>query len=481
MQFLRHPGRLFVVIVLFLAAAVLIWQPGDLSQMQSRTAAIVMMTLALWATGTLPEFLTALLFFLAAVLLHIAEPVEIFAGFASTAFWLIFSGMVIGMAIRSTGLGQRIAGFLGQHLDRSYVHLIGGLMLVCTLLGFIMPSSMGRTIMMVPIGLALAERCGFRPGSRGRIGIALTVAMGCHIPTFTIFPANIPNMVLIGAAENIYGQHFSYFNYLLLHFPLLGLVKAAVIAALIILLFRDTPAPAMAAGSDDSTAEGAVGGAVDGAAEAADDARNSRRQQTKLIAVLLTALAFWLTDSLHGISPAWIGLGAAVFLLLPKVGLVEHKQFNQQVNVALLMFIAGVLGVGTVVNQSGLGQMLAATLESWLPIEQGHDATNFFSLVAMSFATGMLTTLPGVPAVLTPMAGELAGVTGMSVTAVLMTQVIGFSTILFPYQSGPLLVGMHLAEEPVKHLLRILLPLTLITLLILVPLDYLWWQLLGMF
>ncbi len=471
MVLLRHPGRLFVVLVLFAAAAVLLLQPAGLTLMQSRTAAIVMVTLALWATGTLPEYLTGLLFFLAALLLHIAEPADIFAGFASAAFWLIFSGMVIGMAIRSTGLGQRIAGFLGRHLDRSYVHLIGGLMLVCTLLGFIMPSSMGRLVMMVPIGMALADRCGFQPGSQGRIGIALAVAMGCHIPTFTILPANIPNMVLIGAAENIYGEHFSYFNYLLLHFPLLGMVKAGIIAALIIMLFRDKPQPA-------AVAVNAEGQTVNN-----QDTHSARQksEQKRLIGVLLVSLALWLTDSLHGISPTWIGLGAAVFLLFPKVGMVEHKAFNQQINVSLLLFIAGVLGVGTVVNQSGLGQMLAGALESWLPLEKGNDASNFFSLVAMAFSTGMLTTLPGVPAVLTPMAGELSAVTGMSVTAVLMTQVIGFSTILFPYQSGPLLVGMQLAEEKVSHLLRILLPLTLISWLVLIPLDYFWWQLLGMF
>jgi len=458
---LKHPGRLFVVVILALAAAVVLWQPSGLTPLQSRTSAIVMVTLALWATDVLPGFLTSLLFFLAAVLLQVAQPIQIFAGFASTAFWLIFAGMVIGMAFRSTGLGHRIAGLLGQHLDRSYVRLIGGLVLVCTLLGFIMPSSMGRTIMMVPIGLALAQRCGFAPGSRGRTGVALAVAMGCHITTFTILPANIPNMVLIGAAENIYNEHFSYAHYLLLHFPLLGLIKAFIISALIILMFADNPVPSAVVSAEDET--------------------HSNKDQKKLIWVLLVALGLWLTDSLHGISPAWVGLGAAVFLLLPKIGLVDHQNFNQQMNISLLLFIAGVLGVGTVVNQTGLGHLLAGALESWLPMAEGKDATNFFSLVSMSFFTGMLTTLPGVPAVMTPMAGELSELTGMSVSAVLMTQVIGFSTILFPYQSGPLLVGMHLAGEPVKHLVKILMALAFITLLVLIPLDYLWWQLLGMF
>lgn len=462
MTLFRSPGRIFVVLVLLLAAVVTIWQPAALTLMQSRTLVIVMVTLALWATGVLPEYLTSLLFFLAAVLLKVALPADIFAGFSSTAFWLVFAGMVIGMAIRATGMGHRIAGVLGQHLDRSYVHLIGGLVAVCTLLGFIMPSSMGRTFMMIPVGLALAERCGFGAGSHGRTGIALAVAMGCHIPTFTILPSNIPNMVLIGAAENIYDLTVSYTHYLLLHFPLLGAVKAALIVALIIVLFPDTPKPSAAASQS-------------------QDETFSSSQQKKLVSVLLVALGFWLTDSLHGISPAWVGLGAACILLIPRMRLVDHKQFNQQMNISLLLFIAGVLGVGTLVNQSGLGALLAQTMESWLPMGKGQDAANFFSLVAMAFSTGMLTTLPGVPVVLTPMAGELSHLTGLPVATVIMTQVIGFSTILFPYQSGPLLVGMQLADEPVKHLLRILLPLTLITLLVLVPLDYLWWQLLGMF
>ena len=64
---------------------------------------------------------------------------------------------------------------------------------------------------------------------------------------------------------------------------------------------------------------------------------------------------------------------------------------------------------------------------------------------------------------------------------VLMTQVVGFSTILFPYQSGPLIVGMQLCKEPLRELLKITVPLTLISLLVLMPLDYLWWWLTGQF
>jgi di/tricarboxylate transporter len=461
MEFLRQPGRLFMLLLAPVALAVGLFPPGPMTVAQGEVLGITVMTLGLLVTGVLPGFMTALLFFLAAVLLQVAPPAEIFSGFYSAAFWLIVAGMVIGMAIKSTGLGDRIASLLGRHLEHSYLALIAGLMVVCSLLGFLMPSSMGRAVMMIPIGLALAERCGFEPDSKGRTGVVMAVAFGCHMPTFAILPANIPNVVLIGAAETIYDLAFSYTHYLLLHFPVLGILKAVLITWLIVKVFPDRPNPQLTQASEEN------------------DQGVPNNGQMRLGIILLVTLAFWMTDSLHGISPAWVGLAATCFLLLPRVGLVDAKRFSQGMDFTLLLFIAGVLGLGSLVASSGLGSLMAVYLEDWLPLEQGADFTNFVSLSLMSFIATLGLTLPGVPAVLTPMASDLAAQTGWSVSTVLMTQVLGFSTILFPYQSGPLLVSLQLAKEPLNRILKITLPLTLITLLILMPLDYLWWQFIG--
>ena len=457
-------GHLFMVALAGLSIDLLFVPPAGFSDIQVQTLVIVMLTLGLLVTGLLPGYLVAMLMFLACVLLDVAPPEAVFSGFYSGAFWLIVAGMVIGMAIKSSGLGGRLAALIGRHLEHSYTWLVGGLMLVSTLLGFVMPSSIGRVVMMVPIALALAERCGFVPGSKGRTGLALAVAFGCHVPTFAILPSNIPNMVLIGAADTIHDLHFSYTHYLLLHFPVLGILKAILISVLIIRLFPDRPQ--LAEADRHQPASAAVG---------------SNGEQLRLGVILLAALALWMTDSLHGISPAWVGLGAACLLLMPRIGLVDSKRFAAGMDFTLLLFLAGILGLGQIVASTGLGSLLAADLENWLPLAPGQDFLNFVSLSLMSFFAALVTTLPGVPAVMTPMAADLASQSGLPLETVLMTQVIGFSTILFPYQSGPLLVGMQLAKESVSHLLRITLPLALLTLLVLLPLDYFWWQLLGQF
>jgi len=77
------------------------------------------------------------------------------------------------------------------------------------------------------------------------------------------------------------------------------------------------------------------------------------------------------------------------------------------------------------------------------------------------------------------MAADFSQVTGFSLPAVLMTQVIGFSTVIFPYQVAPLVLAMQLSRESLANLLKITLPLALLTIVVLMPLDYLWWSVLG--
>ncbi|RDD95692.1 SLC13 family permease, partial [Paracoccus pantotrophus] len=128
---------------------------------------------------------------------------------------------------------------------------------------------------------------------------------------------------------------------------------------------------------------------------------------------------------------------------------------------------------------SGLGSVLGGVLQDWLPLRQGARFANFLSLTSMSGLMGLVTTNPGVPTVLTPMAPDLAAATGLSLKAVLMTQVVGFATVIFPYQVGPFVLAMQLSGEKLGHVLRITVPLALLTFLVLMPLDWLWWRLLG--
>ena len=190
---------------------------------------IVGVTILLWATSLLPEFITALLFFAAAMTAKIAPPDVIFGGFASSAFWLVFSGFVLGIAIRKTGLADRAARALSSRLTDSWLLMVGSVVLLSYALAFVMPSNMGRIALLMPIVAAMAKRAGIEDGTRAWYGLALAVGFGTFQLSATILPANVPNLVMSGAAEGAYGIHLNYVPYLLLHTPVLGWLKGAAL------------------------------------------------------------------------------------------------------------------------------------------------------------------------------------------------------------------------------------------------------------
>jgi di/tricarboxylate transporter len=57
--------------------------------------------------------------------------------------------------------------------------------------------------------------------------------------------------------------------------------------------------------------------------------------------------------------------------------------------------------------------------------------------------------------------------------------VLSFSTLLFRYQGPPLVVAMALGVVRFADATKMTLALAAVTVLVLMPLDYLWWRLLG--
>jgi len=327
------------------------------------------------------------------------------------------------------------------------------------LFSFLMPSSMGRVVLLIPIALAVADHFGFKQGTNGRTGIMLAVILGTYIPAFGILTANVPNVVLAGMAETKYKISLLYGPYLLLHFPILTLAKAVIIAALIVFFYPDR--------------------AVEQIEPQQDHAGPLSRQEKMLAATLLLMLALWISDFLHHISPAWIALGGAFFLMMPGIDIVSTAQFNQKLNWASIFFTAGILGVGGMISKTGLDHIFATGLLKLLPLAPQHDFINYLSISLASAFTGLLTTLPAVPAVFTPLTDSLAQATGLKTQSLLMMQAVGFATVLLPYQGPPIVVGLQLAGEKLSSAARICLPLALITVFILLPANYLWWKLLD--
>lgn len=452
-------------------AAFLFFAPGpaDVSPQLMRAGALAVFAIGFWATGALPEHITALAFFFLAMLFGVTPPWVAFSGFHSTAFWLIFGGLVIGVAIRRSGLGERLARALAARMGATYPAIIAGCVVMASVLALLMPSSMGRVVILTPIVLALADRFGFAPGSRGRAGMALAACLGTVMTGSGILPANVPNMVLIGASETLYAFVPEYGTYFLLHFPVTAALKGVALVACICLLLPDRPQPA------EHNVKPGTGETGDAKTVAGDGSAG------RLAIILGFALAFWATDFIHHVSPAWIALGAALLCFLPRVGMVPASAFNDEINYGSLFYVAAILGLGAMIADSGLGNLLTGVLVEAIGFAPDQPFRSFVAMSLLTTVVGTVTTIPGLPAIMTPLGAGIADATGLALETVLMTQVIGYSTILLPYQAPPIIVGIQLGGVTMRDAGRVMLALAAATVVVLLPLNYLWWSLLGMF
>ena len=430
------------------------WLPSD----SVLASAVVLVTIAFLATGFVAEALTALLFFLAAMIFAVAPAEVVFSGFASSAFWIIFGGLILGMSIRHTGLGQHLAGRVLQRMPVHYPGVIAAVVALGLAFAFIMPGAMGRMVLLVPIALAVADRLGFEGFSNGRIGIVLAAIFGTHIGSFAILPSNTPNVVWSGAMETVHGISIGYLEYLWWHFPVLGILRSALLIAILVWLF-----PAR----------------LPNTARVDEPPEPMTKDQRRAAWTLLFALGFWATDFLHGIGPAWVALAAASYCLLMGPRLVPEKPFAA-LDVGPLLLVAGILGLGAVVAYQGIGQAAFVQLLPYLPLEPGANAVNYALISLGGVGLAILTTMPGVPAVGVPLGQALAEASGWSVKSVLVILAAAYSTYVMPYQAPPILIGAQLGRVPWGTLLRFTALFALLSMLLIFPLHFLWLRFIGL-
>jgi len=453
----RQSGlTIFVSIV---AVIVGMFVASNLSLQMAITAALTLFCVGLWASAAVPVYWTAFAFFFVAVVSGVAPPQIVFSGFQTSTFWLLFSGLILSSAIRHTGLGQRGAVVLTRYFCHRYVGTVTGICLFAVALAFVMPSAVGRIVMLVPIISVLAEHMGYGEGSNGRTGLLAAASFGTFLPAFAILPANVPNMMLVGMSDTLYSVHFAYADYLLLHFPVLGLLKAALLIVVIVHMFPDHD-PVLAS-------------------DAQHDFPPFSAQEWRLIIVLLLCLAFWLTDGVHHIPAGWIGLAAALACLWPQSGLCPDKCLRSDINYGSLFFIAGIMGLGAVISSTGLGEMVVQQLTSAVDLSHGGMLSNLVAVTGIGALIGLVTSMPGMPSVMTPVASGLASVTGLPLDAVLMAQVLAFSSVVLPYQAPPLMIAMQIGKLPHRAMARLCLILFVLTVLLLLPLDAVWWKWFG--
>jgi len=422
-----------------------------------RTWALVIFAVSLFATHALPEHITALLVMFVALVADVAPANVVFSGFEVGALWLLFSGIIIGVAAQEAGLGLYVAKKILGRVRLTYVRAVILLVIAAFLMGFVIPATIPRIILMMPIALGLAQAMGFKEGGKGYTGLVFAMGVGTFGPTFAVVTANLPTMVHVGAMETVYGLKLSYSQYLLYHFPVTGIFRALALVTMLILLFRE---------KETRISE--------------EDSPVMTRTQKRLMVVLASALIIWGTDVWHGVHPAWVAMGAAIVILWPQAKLISPGAFKEKIDLSPVLYVGGILSIGAIMIANGLDKELGAFVLQWVDWSTDSDLINMYLIGLLSIAICLVATAPAAPVLLVPIASQISLATGISLGAVLMTEILGFSTTLMPYQGPPLVVLLSMCSAKVFDLVRLNLSVAAVMLILGFPLSFLWWRAIGL-
>jgi len=412
---------------------------------------LLISTIIYWASDLIPDYQASLIFLFTCLSFSLSPEEIIFSGFSSSAFWLVFSGMLIASAIKKVKLTDRFSSFFISLKISSYLSLLIIISLFSLSFAFIMPSGVGRVVLLIPIAMIVAKSFGFKEKDKGYTGIILTFILCTTMPGFTILSANAPNMIMTGLVHEIYNIEILYSEYLFVNFLIFGLLKNIFIIVLIYFFFKDT---------------------IEDITQKEKQTTVKTKKEKILILILSIMILFWISDFIHGINPSIIAIVGVLFLAYPKIGILDTKDINS-LNLSSLIFLAGVISLGSV---TGNNQFTNGNLTQLLNHIELFDSKllNYISISSFMSFSGIVLTQATIPALYTPIAEQLSTQSGFSLNEVFMMQVAAFSTILFPYQMAPLIIGVKLAKLKQTDMLKVIFYLAIISITVLMPLQYFW-------
>ncbi len=413
---------------------------------------LLITTVIFWAISLIPAYQTSLIFLFTSLIFSLSTEDIIFSGFASSAFWLVLAGMLIASAIKNVQLSERFSSLFTKIKNPTYLKILISINIFSLLFSFIMPSSLGRIVLLVPIAFVVAKSFGFNEKDKGYTGIMLAFILSTLSPGFTILPANVPNMILGALTFEIYEIELLYSHYLIANFLVLGLFKNLIILVLLYFFYNDK---------------------INFSSVKYEKNPFSKNEKIVIITIFIM-LGFWTTDFLHGISASIIAIIGVLFLANPAINIIKTKDINS-INFASLILVAAIISFGNIVATNVfIKEKLSLVINLFEPTN--YEILNQMIITTLMSISGIFITQASIPAIFTPMAEQISLVSNFSLNEVIMMEVAAFSTVFLPFQAPPLIVGLALANIIQTRVIKFLLILAFITIVFLFPIQYYWMQ-----
>lgn len=460
----RITARKMTGYILAVAVPVALWvAPIPLEAVAKHALAVSSFMIIAWITEILPHALAGLIGCYLFWVLKVAKFDVAFSGFADQTPWFLFGAGLLGMMATKSGLARRLAYMVMHRVGAGYSRLLLGLILSSFLLTFLVPSGIACVVIMAAVALGLMEVFGLGPGSNvGRgIFIALTYTAGTFDKMVIAGPSSILGRGLIEKSTHIQ----VYWSLWFLAFLPCALITIFATWKLVVWLYPPE-ANALQGGTEFIEQELSKMGPWS-------------RVEKKSLFLMVIAIALWMTDLIHHISPAVIGIGVGLIAALPKIGVLDQDDLKRY-NYLPVFFVAAAISMGEVLMRTSALSAMTEVMFQWMrPL-----ITNVYTLAVIPYWTAFVYHIflgneISMLATSVPPLMDFAKSTGLAALPLGMIWSFAAGGKIFVYQSGVMVTGYSYGYFDARDMFRIGMCLTVLESLILLILVPFYWPLIG--
>ena len=326
------------------------------------------------------------------------------------------------------------------------------------MLAILIPSTVVRMIIIVPLLIAVLDALESKRNSPLSAAIVLSVVCATYYGGTGILTASVPNLVIMGVLESR-GRPVFWAEWAGYVFPVIGLIRVLAGALIIHVIFRPVIPKSM---------------------QLTPKPTELGSREIRALIILVAGVAAWSTDSLHHVHPVLIGLGLTIVCVAPRIGPLSVDSLKK-VNFPLLIYIGSVFALGQTAVTAGTSGRLAETLTAWLSLGDhpvfGQLATITYVVTPFNF----LVDTAVVGGILTPPLLDLGAASGLTPLQVGLSVAVATGMVFIPYQGAPFMVAYAYGYVSMRQFVTTMMSICVVNLVILVPLNLLYWNWVGLF
>lgn len=396
---------------------------------------ITLWAIFMWAFDLINYAVAAIVLPVLYIVFGVSDASTAFSGWLSTSGWITLGGLLFGTAFMRSGLARRLAFKMISLTSGSLRGVVIALTLTCLIITPVIPSVMGKIVLMVPIAIEICNALGLKKGDHTAGALIMVVFFALWSPKMAFPTASTDAILATGILVDQYQYDITWLGWAADMF-----IPALLWTFLSVGLVWFLKPARVTLNKQESVQRYRDLGPMSG-------------QEKKLTVMMLVVVALLATEQLHGINPAYVLVIAAAVCFVPRIGVLETDDFKRT-DLSVVFFLAGAVSIGAVASQLGITENVVNAIQPALS-----DHSNFalvMMLYVFSIAANFLLNPMALIATLLGPVTELCMQLGYSPVLGGYSMIMGFNQALLPYEIAPFMLIYSYGYLKMKPTIKIM-------------------------